>query len=275
MGQEVEALVRTQQRAALGAKLYTVGLDGVRTPCLTWPGPFDDPLELVEQVEARALRQANALGGVHAFLLELVGPDGAVLGTEFFRVSAESFSDGRSIISEPANEGGMLAQMMRHNEVVIRTGVQGSEKTLQAAHKMIEQVGKRAEYAEAKFLEMLTTLHSVMTGERETQVAMVKAEARATATKQIAGKIASLIPEISAAFVKGNSGPAGAAHAAAISAKGLFSTITSEQLNGILGHLNVEQQMQLFGLMKRLSAEHEQQAAAEAAPNGGNNGAKH
>lgn len=273
MASEVEQLIRLQQRAAFGAKLYTVGLDGVRTLCLAWPGPFEDVNDLIEQVEARALRQANALGGVHAFQLELVDSAGAALGTEFFRVSAEAFSDGRSIVSEPANEGGLVAQMMRHTEAIMRTGVTGNEKTLQAAHKMLEQTSKRAEFAEGKFLDMLTVVHNLMVGERETQVELVKATARAKATEQIGAKIAGLIPQLSAAFLSGHAGPTGGAHAAALLAKDLFSSITREQLQGILGPLRPEQQAAFFSLMKVLAAEHEKDRAAESAA--GANGAQH
>ncbi|HKY36464.1 MAG TPA: hypothetical protein VJN18_11025 [Polyangiaceae bacterium] len=199
-----------------------------------------------------------------------------MLGTEFFRVSAETWSDGRSIVSEPANEGGVLAQMMRHTEAIMRTGVTGSEKTLQAAHKMIEQTAKRAEFAEAKFLEMLTTVHTFITQERETKVAMVKAEARAEVVKQIGGKITSIIPQISAAFLSGNAGPQGPEYAAALQARELFSSITQEQLQGMLGHLNGGQQMAFFGIMKALAKAAEQQKGAAdkpAAATGGGNGA--
>lgn len=279
MGAEVEALVRTQQPVAHAAVLYTVGLDGVRTPCLRWQGPFGDTAELVEQIEERALRQANALGGVHAFMLELAGADGAVLGTEFFRVSAESFRDG-SIVSEPANEGGVLAQMMRHTEALMKTHVQGGQINLQAAQKMIETSSRRAEFAEAKFLDMLTTVHSILTGERQAQVDLVKAEARAAATKQIGGKIAMLIPEISAAFLSGTAGPKGAAHAAVLRAKNLFSTITPDQLKGILGLLEVEQQGAMLALLAGLAKEHEAEqkalkAAETATAEKTTNGAKH
>ena len=274
MGQEVESLVRTQQAVAHAATLYTVGLDGVRTLCLRWPGPFGDATELIEQVEERALRQANSLGGVHAFLIELAGQDGAVLGTEFFRVSAESFRDG-SIVSEPANEGGLLAQMMRHTEACFKTTVLGGEKNLLHAHKMLETSARRAEYAENKFLDMLSKMHDIMTGERQAQVDLVKAEARAVATKQIGSKIAMLIPELSAAFLSGAAGPKGGAHAAVIRAKNLFSTIRPDQLQGILGVLEVEQQGAMLALLAGLAKEHEAEQAALAAAEQKTNGAQH
>lgn len=290
MGSEIESLVRTQQRVAHAATLYTVGLDGVRTICLRWAGPFADTSELVDAVEDRALRQANTLGGVHAFQLELADEGGRVLGTEVFRVAAEVWKDGRPITSEPANEGGLLAQLMRFNEGIMRTHVQGSERTLGSALKLLEQANKRADFSEAKFLESLSVIHSVMTGERETQVAMVKAEARAVATKQIGNKIATLLPEVTAAFLSGNAGPSGPMHAAVLKVKNVFSSITEEQLKGILNLLSAEQQLGVFSLMRTLTEEHEKEKAAEKAAAactetktgaaaaigaGGANGAKH
>ena len=277
MGQEVEALVRTQHAVAHAATLYTVGLEGTRTLCLRWQGPFADTSELIEQIEERALRQANTLGGVHNFLLELAGADGAVLGTEFFRVSAESFAGG-SIVAEPANEGGLLAQLMRHTEAVFRSNIQGNDKTLSHAHRLIETANRRAEFSEQKFLEALSTMHTIMTGERQTQVELVKAEARAAATKQIGSKIAMLIPEMSAAFLSSKAGAGGPAHALALRAKSLFSTITQDQLKGILGSLDLTQQGQLIallsGLAKEFEAEQKAMKAAETAEKTAN-GAQH
>lgn len=261
MGAEVATLVRSQQAAALVATLYTIGLQGQRTVCLAWRGPFPDPIDdLIEQVEERALRQANALGGVHAFQLEMADAEGRVLGTEFFRVSAEPMG---SIVAEPANEGGVLAQHMRLLEACFRSQVGGSEKLLHQAIKMMERSDARAVHFEDSYLKALITVGDAIRGEREHELEIRKIEAHGKSKEIVARKIAALLPEVTAGVFNRYGGPQGAAHAAAISAKGLFESIDGEQLQAIMNALRPEQQAGLFALMKRLAKEEEARAAQE------------
>jgi len=273
VGAEVEKLIRTQQQGALSATLYTVGLDGHRTVCLRWAGPFDDHAELLEQCEERALRQANALGGVHSFCFEMLDGSGASLGCEFFRVSAESFGGERSLLSEPANEGGVLAQSMRLTEAFARLQVMGAEKQSTITLRMLEASAKRAEFAEGKYLEAIQATHSMLTGERAAEVEMVKANNRGQAQLVIANRVATLIGPVMAAFLSKKGGEQGGLHAAMVGLTGLISSLTAEQLEAIVGHLKPEQAAAMFQLVGTVTTEAEKQKAADTpAPRKGANG---
>lgn len=270
MANEVHSLVTREAAHAARATLYTVGLDGVRTLCARWPGPFADLAELVEQVEERALRQANTLGGVHNFMFELHDASGQPIGCEVFRVGAENFGDSsRSMLSEPANEGGLVAQLMRHNEAIMHGHTKGFQQTTATLLKDREITARRAEFVEEKYMKGLELFMSAVMGERAHEIELLKANANAQVKGELVKRVAGLIPEVLASFVSGKTGQA--ANGAAIAAKGLFSTLTQDQMQAILGALDQGQQLQLIGLMKRLAAEAE--GKPQPQHGGGANGA--
>jgi hypothetical protein len=269
---EIDKLIRSQP-AATAATLFTIGLDGHRTVCLRWLGPFADQAELYEQVEERALRQANALGGMHNFMLELVDAKGEQLGTEFFRVGAEGFGE-RSMLAEPANEGGVLAQSMRLTEALARLQVMGSEKNMNAAHKLIDALGRRAEHSETKYLDGIQTIARALAADRASEVEAIKATGNAQAKGVIANKVAALIPQVLASFLSKNAGPQGPAHASALRMKDFTSTLTGEQFESILGVLRPEQQGALAALLSGVHAENVAETAQPTPPTG-NGDARH
>lgn len=257
MSSEVEKVLDRHGATAFAFVLYQVASDGTRVLCDVWKAPFENKAELLEQIEERALRQANVLGGVNTFWVE--ARDGAErpMGSEIFRVTAEALPGGASIATEPSNEGGAFAQMMRHNEALLRATTLGFDKVLGHALKQLDVQGKRADAMEQRHLSSLEILSKVISGERETQLQLAREEASSKMKEKILTRALGVLPEALAGFMGRK--PEGAAAAAAMSAKGIFSTLTLEQMQHIMGCLNIEQQAALMGLMKRLAAEEEKQ----------------
>lgn len=259
MAGELHSLIVNQQPAAVVAALYTIGLDGHRTLCLRWQGPFSSVEDLHEAVEERALRQANALGGVHNFLFEMQDAKGESLGSEFFRVSAESFSGDRSLLSEPANEGGVLAQSMRLTEAFARLQVQSASGTHSTLLKQNELLARRADQAEARYLQGLEVFAATITGERQAEVEAIRADGNARAKLAIANRIGALLGPLAAGFLKKQlPGSAGASAGAAVSMQSLAAGLTAEQMEGIMQVLTPEQNAALFALLAPVKAEQEQ-----------------
>lgn len=276
MAGEIESLIRVQQPAALSAALYTIGLDGQRAVCLRWQGPFPSIDDLNEAVEERALRQANALGGVHNFCFEMYDPSGASLGSEFFRVSAENFSGDRSMLSEPANEGGVLAQQMRITEALARLQVQGAEKQNNILHKMLETMGRRAENAEQRYLQGLEVFVQAITGERQAEVEAIRADGNARAKLAIANRVGTLLGPLAAGFLKKQlPGSAGAAAGASVNMQSLASSLTTEQMEAIMQALTPEQNAALFAILAPLKAEQEKHDVPEPRARKANGDATH
>lgn len=277
MGAEIERLIREQKAGIQSARLFTIGLDGVRTLCKLWQGPFEDMRDLHEEVEERALRQANTLGGVHNFLFEVYDAGGGSLGTEVFRVGAEALEGERSMLSEPANEGGVVAQLMRQNEALVRTGVYERKEMTHAFKEVQQAMGKllslshgRAEYAEGKYLEAMQVFQQAIVGEQKHTLELERARGNADAKRQLAEKVSNYIPYVLGAFVK--NGPLkNASQATAIGVKNLFESLKQEQIEAILGLMTPEQQRALFTVFQSAAeAEGPSDPAKQPKPNGAN-----
>ena len=267
---EVERLLATHGEDADRIVLTYTASDGTRVPCQRWEAPID-PVEALEQIEERALRQANTLGGSHVFWCELFDKNGRPIASEVFRVTAELMPLGASSSAEPANEGGHLAQMMRHNEGHFRLAIQSSRETAQIQSKLQDQALKmttalanRLEAVESRYAKAMETVSVIITGEREAEIEAAKAAASAKLKADFGSRIMGLLPEAVAAIAGRK--PEGAAAAAAIGAKGLFSSLNQEQLVAIMGVLKPEQQAAVMGLMKRLAAEEEAHSAPPDEP---------
>lgn len=267
MAGELHSLIASQQPAAAAAALYTIGLDGHRTLCLRWQGPFSSAEDLNEAVEERALRQANALGGTHNFMFELSAADGSSLGSEVFRVNAEAFTGERSMLSEPANEGGVLAMTMRMLEAAMRINVQQSKGTHDALLKQNQVLAHRADQSESRYLQGMEVFLSSITGQRQAEVDAIRADGNARAKLAIANRVGALLGPLAAGFLKKQlPGAAGASLGAAANMQGLAATLSAEQMEKIMGVLSPEQNAQLFALLAPLKADEEEHEVQPAQP---------
>ncbi len=272
MGEEVAKLVERHAAEAAGAVLYVIGLSGHQRVCERWPAPLS-PTDLVEEVEERALRQANVLGGVHNFLFELVDAQKQVLGSEPFRVGAENYGGDRSLLSEPANEGGLVAQSMRHTEVANELLYRSTNSLLSQANKQLELLVKRSNASEDRSLQMLTVMHKMLSESGQIEAEVKKAEGNADAKRMIAGRLANLLPAIAAGIVAHKGGPNAAAHFAAHGLSGLAETLTPAQLQGIFALLNDEQRAAFYVAMEGVAKERDAKSKQPAeSSNGASNG---
>lgn len=234
--------------------LYALSADHTRILLESWEAPFE-VIDLAEAIEERALRQANLLGGNHAFMLTAATKPGKSLGSEVFRVAAEALPGGAGAVStEPPNEVGHYSQMMRHNEALYRVTLGGFDKILRHAMAGQEGAFKRADLAEERYLKGLEVIANVVAQEHESKVNLLKAENRAAIQKQFASKISNLLPTVAAAFTE-KKGPGGKMAAAVVGARGFFESINGEQMQKILMLLDDGQKATLFDFLKRISDE--------------------
>lgn len=210
--------------------------------------------DVLEEVEARSLAQANAMGGRHAFELLAHNEAGEVLATEVFSVTAETLPGASGVGVEPANEGGLVAQSMRHNEALMRTSVAASDKTYRHLERALDSATKRAETAESKMLEMMATLQGVVLADHERQLDLKRAEAKADAMRALSNQVSAVLPDVAGAMVgklRGSSAQA------ALTARALFESLRAEQLEALQHVLSPDQLKRVVVLMKALAAEAE------------------
>ena len=238
-------------------RLVVLDFEGNRTPCGTYRGA---PADVLDEVEARALQQSNVLGGVNNFELQAIDPDGQVLGTEVFRVAAEGQGTGAAF-TEPANEGGFMSQLMRHKEAETRLHIDGTAKLFSQMSRTMDQLAKRAQWAEAQHLQGLEAIQAAVLSERQHEIELVKVQGKAQAMNALASKVSGLLPDV-AAGILGKVRDKSAA--AALLARDLLESIDNEQFQVILGTLNPEQQTKILKLMQDLAKEAESEGATNA-----------
>jgi hypothetical protein len=247
-------------------RLMHLAQDGTRMPGASWDGPLDTSakrLDCAEDIEERAARETNILGGIHAWYIEVDGEGGKTLATEIFRLSAESLPNGKSISTEPANEGGVLAQMMRHHEVMAKQYMWDRERVSETLASENSKLRARNENLEDKLFKTLDTVREAILGERQHELELLKAKAKNELMLSVGKQVQGLLPEVASAFVhKQAKAPAAAA---AIGIQEFLKTITPEQFDVILSTLRPEQAMVLVQAMKRI-AEAEAEKAKQNAP---------
>lgn len=264
MGSEVAQLVQSQRSHAGSAALYTIGLQGHRTLCTRW-APLPDEAELIEQIEERALRQANVLGGMHNFMVELYDATGQPLGSEVFRLAAENFGDtSRSLLTEPANEGGIVAMSMRHTEASNRTLVEFAHKVMTGIVKPLEAVTRRLSASEEHQLAMMQAVQTLVFQDRAQEAEIERAQGSAKAKAIMAERVAGLLPAVAAGIVSKLAPQGGAAQFAAAGAEAFFSSIRADQFTKLVEIFDPDQRMQLFAFMEGLAKQKQEQERAEA-----------
>lgn len=235
-------------------RLWSCAVDSSRTLCDSWPLPMPngDALELIEQIEERALRQANTFGGSQAFMLEAVNKGDRPMATDVFRVYGEALPGATGgLATEPANEAGHVAQMMRHNEAIFRSSIMGQQGLLKSAHQLLELSDRRAERAEDRSLKWLEQVAAIATQEREREVALKKEEGSAESRRLVTNKLLNLLPMVASSVV-GNK-PGHEATGVVIGLKSVFESLSQEQMVAILNLLSEDQRMAFLQQIKKMA----------------------
>lgn len=224
-----------------------------RTPCDRWARKEHDWLDIYEGAERRALAHVNTVGGVVLFSLE-AQHEGRSLAHELMRVSAEALP-GAQLATEPANEGGMLAMLMRHQEATQRMALGNTEKLLRASIRIVESATKRASDAEKRAMEQFDVLATQRTADLRAQAELENQQANAALKRQVGTQLAALLPQAAGKILGKTVGPE---VGAVVALKGFLETIRPEQMDALLRTLDPAQQAALLDLYRSMQPPEEQ-----------------
>ena len=220
--------------------------------------------DLVEEIEERALRHANTLGGSHAFELTAWSKSGKNLAAEYFRVTAEALPGSKAALGiEPPNEVGSLAQQMKHNEAIMRLFVNSMDKREKAVASAIDSMSKQRDSAEQRYLGAFDLVMKALLGERQHELALVEATGKAQFKTKMLERLSPLLTEAASAVVGKQLGAE--ERAVLMGIKGFAGSLHQDQVIKILEALQPEQQAAFYGMLKRLMAEETKQATTAAA----------
>lgn len=237
-------------------RLCVVGLDGTPTPLDVWPKQIGET-EIREAIEETAARHCNALGGSHAYVLQAIDAEtSTALATHAFRVTAEALPGAAVLASEPANVGGITAQLMRHQEAIMSSTVIAWDKLGRVSTGMIERADRRAARSEAAYMKVVELHQELIERSEERKQDAVRKDRMMDLKAESAKKVFALAPVILDSIVK-KVAPEGLDRASAHTARTLFESLNQDQLTGMLAALDSEQQLILMHLFKRLAGEAE------------------
>lgn len=272
---EVAIVLREHGATCASVALYHLAVDSSRILCQRWAGPIDEHNRhnVLEQIEERALRQANILGGSHAFYIEAVDAQRQIMMTEVFRVSAESLVGANALATEPANDVGQRAQQMRHQENLHRLYTDAIRDTLNAATELVGQQRAVIKEQSADHIAYLQASRESIRNQQAHELELRKVEANAAKWKGFLEQLQQVSPEIMAMVRHKKIGDV--AGAAAIGMRGFIETLKPDQLTQIANVLEPTQQLVLFEAIKRLASADEAERLKKEEANSAAKIAKH
>lgn len=246
--------------------LLLVNVEGSATFCDAWPVSlgFDEIRDLVEDKSARVAAMGTTVAN---FMLRAEGqkrPDGSRedLGFESFRVASQVAKTTGALMSEPANEAGLLAQLMRHNETNLRTTFQLQGVMFNQQGEELRRLREQVAQFDERRVEVWNLLEQLTSNKAQRELDEQKQKHNQELKEKALSSVLPLLT-IAADSIMGKVHPEGAALTSANIARDLLGTLKQEQLVEILKHLEPEQSAQVLRLYRILVQQ-------ETKPNGEN-----
>lgn len=259
--QPAEFIGRKLHEGSAAAFRLSVALaDGSQTLLDRYPATLGEQ-ELVDRIEERSERHARMGPTVALFVVEAIDDKGDSAGCETFRVSANS--PGRLAATEPANETGLLAQLMRHNEATQRTLHANVASMLDHMRHQVEESRARDADALAARFKLLEVTESLLSQRSERELAAEQAKSREEMKREGMQKLLTLGQVAVSHLAAKNGGEGSQEIAQVMSAVRVFETLDGDQLRAILSVLAPEQQAVLVGLLQTMARKKEGGADAQ------------
>ncbi len=216
--------------------------------CVTLPE--EDCLELVHDIEEAASCDADGLGGVQRYKLLAYFVRESVPRRFTFRMKgAGDEVEDDDALSEPATKQGHMAQMMRHNEAIMRISVSSQAKVSAIMQKTVasqqDQIDKLLKDRRAGF-EMMEDLRSK---HHERELATLEFEHSADMKEKALEKGSMLIPAIVNRLSGRKILPESATPAEQMMLS-LAESLSAEQIEKLLMTMSADQQVTFCELLE-------------------------
>lgn len=205
---------------------------------------------------------ASVLGGVQSYVIRMT-EGGRDLGRHAVRMRAdEALTSTEALSSEPASATGLLAQLMRHNEVTSRMLVLQATHSADTLRRENESLRERMSAYERNQLEAVRLQEELLSRKAEREIAALKAKTEAKQADVVTDTITLLVPTVvnrmaGAQILPEKSSPSWEM------IKSFMRTITMEQIQAMRVFLEPPQFIALVELWKKV--DEEERAAREAA----------
>lgn len=217
----------------------------------------DELLHLINDIEGAALDDAEGIGaGVQRYkLLAFFKHEPRPLTRFSFRMSATEFDGEEDEIgmSEAPDQKGLTAQLMRHNEALMRTAVMGANQTIGLLTRTVRSQGEQIENLLSERRETFSLVEDLKSKKHERELMTLEAENQQKRHQDLFEKASLLLPTVVNRIAGKKLLPE--ANTALIMIKELAESLSPDQLPGLMKSLRPEQQILLMDLMKATQEE--------------------
>ncbi len=208
--------------------------------------PTDDMEALLSRIEEALENDADGLGGVQRYVL-LALREGRPLSRLPLRVASATDDgiNGEPMESEPANSKGLLAQLMRHNEVQSRMFAMSMGQVVSTMQRTIARLQETVEQADERRLAAVDVAEQMLTKQHERAALTQMVEDNRAARTATFDTVKSVMPFV-VNYLRKTTGMEPEATPVATLVSQLASSLQPEQLLG-LQNLLTSDQMEIVG----------------------------
>lgn len=226
-----------------------------------------DQIKLIEDITTA---DAAGAGGTQAYVVFSFHGEDAEKPTSRFslRMAGDPSLEDADIESEPATKTGVLAQLMRHNEAIMRTSALQTSTVMTLMQRTTQQQAAIIEKLVEEKFNNIGTVEALLSQKNERDIEIMKASRDMEMKEKAFDTLKMLAPTVmNKLLTSGN--PQNVATPQAISARdqqlaALADSMTTEQLEALQKVFNTEQLMTFIDVFSQIKKQQEVVAAQKA-----------
>lgn len=193
--------------------------------------------EMANQIAEIAQQDTDGMGEVTTFqvVAKYRGDNSPAKRSPTLRLSPDNVEETGGL-SEPANKDGILKQLMRHNEAIMRTLVHSASSTHQYQTRMLEVLSNAQIQSQEKQLEAARMIEELQTEQHERDLATEESRRKARQTDELITTVKRLGPVVVNKLVGKNVVP-------------MTATPQSEMVDNLLKEVTPEEAAQIYEVL--------------------------
>lgn len=221
-------------------------------PITDGTGP-DDVEEICTGIIEASTLDAEAIGGLQKYYVTATFENlGDPINRFAFRINGSGNEDNIDTFdSEPANQKGLLAQMMRHTEATHRISAASTGHVIAMQNKIISRQAEQIEQLTGKHIELVETLEELKSERHDRELAAAESMLKQESYKDITQKILMLMPIVANKFAGKKLLPEKTTSGEQM-VKSLMDSIKPNQMGQIQDVFTPEQQMLLLQIYENM-----------------------
>ncbi len=219
----------------------------------------DDAIEsVVSDIGGACEGDASGLGGglQRYLVLPRYGDKERSRGRFILRVIVRDDEETDTLMdSEPPNKAGITTQLMRHVEAKERVMMASLGQMMGIQQRTIQRQSEQLEAIMTKQMDMIATMEELAQAKHEREIETKREEGRAAAQAVLLEEATNIIPIVKAKLLGSATGLKQTPSEEMV--EKLFTTLTEEQMNVLIGTFRPDQQALLFEIYQRIKTQAE------------------